>query len=144
LSAGCIKARDFARRGHRGWLIEECAAPVLNTEQRPDEKPPVDPSLKVIVEQPPQCEALGDTQLPLQASSPEVQARLVRNEPVDPGEYYFRTAPVFETGDARYGWLNNIVAVGVGVGRGHSITIRVELPENVSLGSLPRRVALTR
>ncbi len=47
-------------------------------------------------------------------ASPEVQARLARGEPVDPGEYYFRTAPVFETGDARYGWLNDILAVGVG------------------------------
>jgi hypothetical protein len=47
-------------------------------------------------------------------ASPEVQARLARGEPVDPGEYYFQTAPVFETGDARYGWLNDIGAVGVG------------------------------
>ena len=28
--------------------------------------------------------------------------------------YYFRTNPLFETGDARYAWLNNIVAVGKG------------------------------
>ncbi len=46
--------------------------------------------------------------------APEVQARMARGEPVDPGEYYFRTVPIFETGHARYGWLNNIVAVGVG------------------------------
>jgi len=31
-----------------------------------------------------------------------------------PGECYYRTAPVFETGDARYAWLNTTVAVGVG------------------------------
>ena len=29
-------------------------------------------------------------------------------------EYYLRTAPFFETGAERYGWLNTIVAVGVG------------------------------
>lgn len=30
------------------------------------------------------------------------------------GELYFRTAPRFETGDARYLWLNDIVAIGLG------------------------------
>jgi hypothetical protein len=35
-------------------------------------------------------------------------------EDVDPNEYYFRTAPVFETASEKYGWLNRIQAVGVG------------------------------
>lgn len=35
-------------------------------------------------------------------------------ETVDPGDYYFRIAPVFETSDARYAWLNEILAVGLG------------------------------
>lgn len=30
------------------------------------------------------------------------------------GERYFRTQPLFETGDERYAWLNRVVAVGVG------------------------------
>jgi hypothetical protein len=46
--------------------------------------------------------------------SPEVMARLAQGEVVDPSEYYFRVAPVFETGAERYAWLNNILAVGVG------------------------------
>ena len=33
---------------------------------------------------------------------------------VDPANYYFRTLPTYETGSEKYGWLNNIVAVGVG------------------------------
>jgi len=33
---------------------------------------------------------------------------------IDPGRYYFRIAPVFETGAAAYAWLNGIVAVGSG------------------------------
>lgn len=33
---------------------------------------------------------------------------------VDPGDYYLRIAPVFETASARFGWLNGILAVGVG------------------------------
>lgn len=45
---------------------------------------------------------------------PEVNARLSRGEHVDPGQYYLRTAPFFETGAQNYAWINNIVAVGVG------------------------------
>jgi hypothetical protein len=33
---------------------------------------------------------------------------------VQPSDYYFRTTPVFRTGDDRYRWLNKIVCVGVG------------------------------
>ena len=45
---------------------------------------------------------------------PAVMDRLNRGEKVDPSEYYFRTAPVFETASATYGWLNRIVAVATG------------------------------
>ncbi len=31
-----------------------------------------------------------------------------------PGEFYYRTTPSFETGDGRYAWLNTMVCVGVG------------------------------
>jgi hypothetical protein len=44
----------------------------------------------------------------------EVIARLSRGETVDPSEYYFRTAPFFETGSDKYGWLNGIVSVATG------------------------------
>jgi Protein of unknown function (DUF3237) len=47
-------------------------------------------------------------------ASPEVIQRRARGEAVDPSEVYFRTTPVFETGSEKYGWLNRIVAVGVG------------------------------
>jgi hypothetical protein len=40
--------------------------------------------------------------------------RLNRGEPVDASEYYFRTAPFFETASEKYGWLNRIVAVATG------------------------------
>jgi hypothetical protein len=33
---------------------------------------------------------------------------------VDPGHYYFRTNPLFETGAKQYAWLNDIVCVGRG------------------------------
>jgi hypothetical protein len=57
---------------------------------------------------------IGMTYRGVRHSSPEVAARLARGEPVELSEYYLRTAPFFETGAERYGWLNTIVAVGVG------------------------------
>ena len=45
---------------------------------------------------------------------PEVLARLARGEAVDPSEYYFRSTPLFETASERFGWLNRVVAVGIG------------------------------
>lgn len=33
---------------------------------------------------------------------------------VDPSRYYLRIAPVFETASETYGWLNGVLAVGVG------------------------------
>ena len=44
----------------------------------------------------------------------EVMQKLNAGEPVDPKLYYFRMTPVFETSDARYAWLNGIIAVGSG------------------------------
>jgi hypothetical protein len=45
---------------------------------------------------------------------PEVLARLAKGETIDPSLYYFRIIPLFETADERYGWLNNLIAVGIG------------------------------
>jgi hypothetical protein len=50
----------------------------------------------------------------LRHGPPEVLARLATGEPVDPGSYYFRTTPGFETADERYSWLNRIVSVAIG------------------------------
>jgi hypothetical protein len=44
----------------------------------------------------------------------EVMARMAAGEAVDPGSYYFRIVPTFETAAAKYQWLNRIVAVGTG------------------------------
>jgi hypothetical protein len=40
-----------------------------------------------------------------------VMRKLAAGEAVDPALYYMRTTPRFETGDARYAWLNCIVCV---------------------------------
>jgi hypothetical protein len=43
-----------------------------------------------------------------------VTEKLARGEATEYGEAYFMTTPRFETGDARYAWLNRIVAVAEG------------------------------
>jgi len=45
---------------------------------------------------------------------PEVVARIEKGEVVDPESYYFRINPLFETASSEYGWINRIVAVGLG------------------------------
>jgi hypothetical protein len=42
---------------------------------------------------------------------PEILDQLYAGEPVDPSRYYFRSTPLFETGENSYAWLNRIVAV---------------------------------
>lgn len=45
---------------------------------------------------------------------PGVRARIAKGEDVSPNEYYFRISPVFETASEKLGWLNRLVAIGVG------------------------------
>jgi hypothetical protein len=56
---------------------------------------------------------------------PEVIRRLGAGEPVDPSEYYFRTTPRFETGAAKYDWLNRLICVAAGERRPDAVIITV-------------------
>lgn len=55
----------------------------------------------------------------------EVLRRLAAGETVDPALYYMRTTPLFETGDARYAWLNRIVCVATGARRAAAVELQV-------------------
>jgi hypothetical protein len=44
---------------------------------------------------------------------PATIARVIAGT-AESGDFYYRTAPIFETGDARYAWLNTTVCVAVG------------------------------
>jgi hypothetical protein len=55
----------------------------------------------------------------------DVIAALGRGEPVDPALYYMRTLPRFETGDARYEWLNRLICVGTGARQAAAVLITV-------------------
>jgi Protein of unknown function (DUF3237) len=54
------------------------------------------------------------TSFGLRHGPPEVLAALARGESVDASRYYFRTTPRFETGHAKYAFLNRLLAVASG------------------------------
>ena len=56
---------------------------------------------------------------------PEIQKKLSSGEEVDPSLYYMRTTPRFETGDARYAWLNRMVCVATGARRAAAVELDV-------------------
>jgi hypothetical protein len=47
-------------------------------------------------------------------AAPEVMERIAREEAVEPGEVYLRTALFFETDSKEHDWLNRTLAIGVG------------------------------
>jgi Protein of unknown function (DUF3237) len=55
----------------------------------------------------------------------EILTRLAKGENVDPSLYYMRTTPRFETGDARYAWLNRVLCVASGARRPAAVELDV-------------------
>ena len=47
-------------------------------------------------------------------TTPEVFARIMSGEDVDPSEYYFREALFFEAPAGKYDWLNRLIAIARG------------------------------
>jgi hypothetical protein len=61
----------------------------------------------------------------LRHGPPEVVAKLMAGEPVDPAAYYFRCAPVFETAAPAQRWLTRTLFLGSGVRRPDAVEIAV-------------------
>jgi hypothetical protein len=55
----------------------------------------------------------------------DVLKKLAAGEDVDPSLYYMRTTPLFETGDARYAWLNRLICVGTGARKKSSVHLEI-------------------
>ena len=55
----------------------------------------------------------------------EVLRRIAGGGPVDPSEYYFRAAPVFEAPEGRYDWLNRSVFVATAERQARLVIVRV-------------------
>lgn len=60
----------------------------------------------------------------LRTAAPEVMARLVRGEPVDPADVYFRCAPRFEVSAHSLGWMMERVFLGTGLRRPNDVVMR--------------------
>ncbi|MGV3728195.1 DUF3237 domain-containing protein [Hydrogenophaga sp.] len=59
----------------------------------------------------------------IRVAAPEITARLVRGEPVDPSLVYFRCAPTFETAAPALVWINERLFVGSGIRRPSAVEI---------------------
>jgi Protein of unknown function (DUF3237) len=60
----------------------------------------------------------------VRTAAPAVMARLLRGEPVDPAEVYFRCLPRFECAAPALAWIGERVFVGVGVRRPQTVVMR--------------------
>src|SRR5262252_8804180 len=61
----------------------------------------------------------------LRHGPPDVIAALTRGEAVDPGAYYFRTTPRFETAHPAYAFLNRVIAIGSGDRRPEAVVYAI-------------------
>lgn len=60
----------------------------------------------------------------IRQASAEVTARLIRGEPVDPSQVYFRCLPALETAAPSLRWVNERLFVGSGVRRPRQVEMK--------------------
>jgi len=60
----------------------------------------------------------------VRAAPPEAMAKLLRGEPVNPGQIYFRCNPRFETSSPSLRWIGERMFVGVGVRHPAQVVMR--------------------
>jgi hypothetical protein len=60
----------------------------------------------------------------VRAAPPEAMAKLLRGEPVDPSQIYFRCNPRFETSSPSLRWIGERMFVGVGVRHPAQVVMR--------------------
>ena len=60
----------------------------------------------------------------LRTAAPEVVAKLIRGEPVDPADVYFRCAPRFETAAPALAWIIERLFLGVGLRQPDAVVMR--------------------
>ena len=60
----------------------------------------------------------------VRTAAPEVMARLIRGEPVDPSEVYFRCSPSFETASPSLGWISERMFLGTGARQPDRVVMR--------------------
>jgi Protein of unknown function (DUF3237) len=61
----------------------------------------------------------------LRHGPPEVMRKLIAGEPVEPGAYYFRCTPAFETAAPAHQWLTRSIFVASGIRRPNLVELAV-------------------
>src|SRR4051812_5842494 len=105
---GLVGGGSFAGERLRGTVLPGGADWII---ARPDGVTTLDVRLVLETDD---SAAIGMIYRGLRHGPAEIMQRLDRGEPVDPAQYYFRTAIMFETAAPRYDWLNRIFAIGTG------------------------------
>jgi hypothetical protein len=60
----------------------------------------------------------------VRAASPEVMAKIIRGEPVDPSTVYFRCSPSFETASPALAWIAERLFIGTGARHPDKVVMR--------------------
>lgn len=60
----------------------------------------------------------------VRTASPEVMAKIVRGEPVDPSTVYFRCSPSFETASPALSWITERMFIGTGARHPDQVVMR--------------------
>lgn len=60
----------------------------------------------------------------IRTGPPELMARLVRGEPVDPSQIYFRCSPTFETASPSLQWITERLFIGTGARHPDRVVMR--------------------
>ena len=60
----------------------------------------------------------------VRTASPEVMAKIVRGEPVDPSTVYFRCSPSFETASPALSWITERLFIGTGARHPDQVVMR--------------------
>ena len=105
---GLVAGGNFAGERLRGTVLPGGADWII---ARPDGCTTLDVRL---VLQTDDGAAIGMVYRGLRHGPAEIMQRLDRGETIDPAQYYFRTAIMFETASTRYDWLNRLFAIGTG------------------------------
>jgi len=61
----------------------------------------------------------------LRHGTKEAMERMAKGEEIPPDEYYFRSIPVFETADSKYGWLTKHIFIANGIRKPELVLIQV-------------------
>ena len=65
----------------------------------------------------------------MRSGPPEQMAKLLRGEPVEPGQIYFRCSPSFETASPSLRWISERMLVGTGARHPDKVVMRFFLLE---------------